>query len=338
MRVLVTGGTGFVGCHTVAALAEQGHDVRLLVRRPERIERALTPLGVEELDYVVGDVTDAESVKRAVDGCDAIVHAAAIFTLDRRRDEEVMRVNVRGSEIVFDAAIAAALDPIVYVSSVSALFPPDGANVGPDERVKTPKDVYARSKAMAEGIAREHQAQGRPVVCVYPGAVWGPFDPTLADGIEVIMGFVKQGYIPVTPGGIPVVDVRDLASLHLAALQPGMGPRRFMFGGNFMNNAELTDILNSVTGNKLRKLYVPGPVIRAIGWLGDVLRRGAGINIGLTYEATLTLTYGVPCDDTRVAEEFGLRCRPAAETLADTLRWMHANGILERKHVGRLAD
>jgi len=337
MRVLVTGGTGFVGCHTVAALAAHGHDVRLLVRRPERVERALAPLGVGGLETVVGDVTDAESVKRAVEGCDAIVHSAAIFTLDRRRDEEVMHVNVRGSEIVFDAAIAASLDPILYVSSVSALFPPDGDRVGPDERVKNPTDVYARSKAMAEGIAREHQAQGRPIVCVYPGAVWGPFDPTLADGVAVIMGFVKQGYIPVTPGGIPVVDVRDLASLHLAALRPGMGPRRFMLGGNFLNNAELTDILNSVTGNHLRKLYLPGPVIRAIGRVGDVLRRGAGINIGLTHEATLTLTYGVPCDDSRVEEEFGLRCRPAAETLGDTLRWMYENGILKRKHVGRLA-
>jgi nucleoside-diphosphate-sugar epimerase len=338
MRVLVTGGTGFVGCHAAAALRRNGHEVRLLVRRPERMARALEPLGIADLDFVVGDVTDAESLKRAVDGCDAVVHAAAIFTLDRRREDEVMHVNVRGSENVFDAAIDAALDPIVYVSSVSALFPPDGDRVGPDEPVKSPRDFYARSKALTEAVARKHQADGRPLVSVYPGAVWGPFDPTLADGIAVIMGFVKQGYIPVTPGGMPMVDVRDLGSVLAAALQPGRGHRRYMFGGNFLNNAELTDTLNSLTGKNLRKVSVPGPAIRAIGRLGDILRRGAGINIGLTYEAALTLTYGVPCDNTRVEAELGLRNRPAVETLRDTLRWMYATGVLERKHVGRLAD
>jgi nucleoside-diphosphate-sugar epimerase len=105
MRVLVTGGTGFIGCHTVAALANRGHDVRLLVRDPDRIDRALGPLGIERVDHVVGDVTDAEAVERAVAGRDAVVHAAALFTLDRRRDAEVMEINVRGAEVVLGISI-----------------------------------------------------------------------------------------------------------------------------------------------------------------------------------------------------------------------------------------
>jgi len=337
MRILVTGGTGMVGCHTVAALSAAGHDVRLLVRNPDRVGRALDPLGVRGLDQVVGDGTDPEAGERAVSGCDAVVHAAAVFTLDRRRDDEMMHVNVRGAEIVFDAALRAKLDPIVHVSSVSALFPPAGDRFDPDEAVKCPKDAYARSKAEAERIARHHQDAGAPIVCVYPGSVWGPCDPTLADGIEVLMGFVKLGIIPIVPGGIPIVDVRDLAALHLAAMEPGRGPRRYMAGGSFLNTAELTDTLNELTGRRLRKFHLSGALFRGIGRVGDAVRRSIGFDIGLTYEATVTLTRGVPCDDSRVFEDFGIRFRPVAETFRDSLRWMYAEGILSRRQAGDLA-
>jgi UDP-glucose 4-epimerase len=338
MRVLVTGGTGFIGCHTVAALVKGGYDVRLLVRNLDRIAQALDPLGVVPASHVVGDVTDAAAVARAVEGCDAVVHAAAVFTLDRRRDEEVMHVNVRGTELVFDAALRAKLDPIVHVSSLSALFPPAGDRLGPDEPVKDPQDSYARSKAAAERIARAHQAAGHPIVSVYPGSVWGPSDPTFSDGVALIMQFVDRGFLPVTPGGIPMVDARDVAAVHAAALRPGRGPRRYMVSGHFLKNAELVDTLNALTGRRIRKLPVSGALIRGIGRAGDVARGTFGIDIGLSYESMLTLTRGVPGDDSRIAEEWGIHCRPAAETLGDSLRSMYQRGIVGRRVVGRLAD
>lgn len=338
VRVLVTGGTGMVGCHTTASLVAAGHEVRLLVRNPDRVGRALEPLGVRGLEQVVGDVTDPDAVTAAVSGCDAVVHAAAVFTLDRRRDDEMLHVNVRGAENVFDASLRAGLDPIIHVSSVAALFPPAGDRYTPDEPVKQPIDAYARSKAEAERIARGHQAAGAPIVTVYPGSVWGPCDPTLADGIEVILGFVKWGWIPMTPGGIPVVDVRDLAALLLAALTPGRGPQRYMAGGSFLSTADLADALDGLTGRKLRRFPVPGALMNGIGRLGDVLRRSVAIDIGLTYEATTTLTRAVPSDDSRAFEDLGIRFRPATETLGDALRWMFAEGIVSRKQVGKLAD
>jgi dihydroflavonol-4-reductase len=337
VRVLVTGGTGFVGCHTAAALRRQGHAVRLLVRDPDRIERALGPLAVKGVEHVVGDVTESRSVERAVDGCDAVVHAAAIFTLDRRREQEVTDVNVGGTERVLDAAVAAGLDPIVHVSSVSALFPPDGGMLTPDERVKRPVDPYARSKAEAESAARRHQAAGAPVVTVYPGSIWGPFDPTRSDGIRVILNCVRAGVIPVTPGGIPMVDVRDLAALHVAALEPRRGPRRYMIGGSFMNNAALTDVVNEVTGRRIRKLRISGGMLRGYGRVADRVRRAVGLDLGITFEAAVTLTHGVPTDDSRAADELGVRCRPLEETLRDTLRWMFEAGLVSRRAVGRLA-
>jgi UDP-glucose 4-epimerase len=172
-------------------------------------------------------------------------------------------------------------------------------------------------------------------VSVYPGSVWGPCDPTRADGIEVIMRFMRWGFIPVTPGGVPTVDVRDVAALHAAAMKPGRGPRRYMLSGNFLSNAELIDALSALSGRHVRKLPVPGPLIRGFGRLGDVARRRLGIDISLslTYELAFTLTNAVPSDDSRVAEELGIRPRPVVETLRDSLRWRYEQGLLEARYV-----
>src|SRR5215472_8887046 len=110
MRVLITGGTGFVGSHIAAAAARTGHDVRLLVRRPDRVGPALGPLGIEEVDTVTGDVLDPASVRAAVEGCDAIVNAAAVYSLDPAEAKHVLATNPRATEIVLDAAAAANLD------------------------------------------------------------------------------------------------------------------------------------------------------------------------------------------------------------------------------------
>src|SRR5215212_8617707 len=105
MRVLITGGTGFVGSHTVAAVSRAGHDVKLLVRRPERVRATLAPVGVDQVDTVTGDVLDAPSVQAAVEGCDALINAAAIFSLDPGEAEKMLATNTRATEIVLEAAI-----------------------------------------------------------------------------------------------------------------------------------------------------------------------------------------------------------------------------------------
>ena len=200
MRVLVTGGTGYVGSHTVGALAGQGHQVRLLVRARERIAPALDPLGVAEADAVVGDVTSAAAVERAMVGCDAVVHAASVFSFDPRRAAVMQRANPVGTETVLGAAQRHGLDPIVYVSTMGVFLPgttamltagaPVGAGIGP----------YTRSKIAAELVARGYQQAGSPVVITYPAVVQGPHDPHLGDSVRFVRDLLR-GRLPVLARG-----------------------------------------------------------------------------------------------------------------------------------------
>ena len=119
---MVTGATGFVGSHTAAALGAEGHAVRALVRDPEKLERVFRKRGLEPPEAVRGDVTDAASVERASEGCDAVVHTAAVVAMAAHRAQEVLDTNARGVENVVGGAVQAGIPRVVYVSSVGALL------------------------------------------------------------------------------------------------------------------------------------------------------------------------------------------------------------------------
>ncbi len=227
MRVLITGGTGFVGSHTAAAVAQAGHAVRLLVRRPERVDAALAPLGTSVQDIVSGDVLDPESVQAAAAGCDAMIHAAAVYSLDPRKAASVLATNARATEIVLQAAVRAGLDPIVHVSSCVALLPSHDV-LTPDSPIGAGGPAHPASKARSELIARRHQSAGAPVVTTYPGAVAGAHDPYFGDTAFTLAVILRNRAPIAFPGRWAVADAGYVAAAHAAMLEPGRGPRRYL--------------------------------------------------------------------------------------------------------------
>jgi dihydroflavonol-4-reductase len=123
LLVVVTGGTGYVGSHAIAALAKAGHQIRVLARSPDTVPAALTPLGVDRVDTVTGDVTDSDAVERALEGADAVLHAASVFSMDPRRADEMRAVNVRGTDTVLDTGSASIRLFSSRASSRSCLRP-----------------------------------------------------------------------------------------------------------------------------------------------------------------------------------------------------------------------
>jgi dihydroflavonol-4-reductase len=163
MKVMVTGGTGFVGSHTVAELVRNRHRVRLLVRNLDHVRAALTPLGVNDFETVVGDVTDQRSVEQAAQECDATIHCGSVYSLDPRAAERINQTNVQGTDIVLKTAWKLGHDPIIHVSSVVAIIGSKKATLSPASVSGTPQGVYCRSKADSDRLARKYQDNGAPV-------------------------------------------------------------------------------------------------------------------------------------------------------------------------------
>lgn len=334
MHVLVTGGTGFVGSHAVAALIAGGHEVRLLVRSADRIAPALRPLGVTApVDHVVGDVTDPEAVDRALAGCDAVLHAAAVYDLDARAHAAITRTNVAGAETVLRAAVTHGCDPIGYVSSVVALLRPR-ATVTPDSPLSEAPGTYIGAKAAAEAVARGLQRDGAPVVIVQPGGVLGPDDPHLGDGLRRLRD-VLRGRYPMWPaGGFHVVDVREVAAVLAAALTPGAGPRRYLVPGHFVDGRTMFGTLRAVTGRRLPHVVVPAGMILPVARAATVVQRVTPFHLPFEYEGAVITSHATRCDDSRARAELGVEPRPLAETYRDTVRWLHRASHLSARQAG----
>jgi nucleoside-diphosphate-sugar epimerase len=336
MKVLVTGGTGFVGSHTVKAIADAGHELRLLVRSPGRLAPALEPLGVRDVEHVVGDATDAEAVRRAIDGCDAVVHAAAIFSYDAREERAMRRVNARATEVVLGAAHAGGLDPIVYVSSYVALLPAVGVLDG-DSPVGEPRGVYARSKAETERMARQLQDEGAPVAITYPGMVWGPHDPYLGEAATFARS-VLRGLVPVVPpGALPVVDVRDVAGAHAAILTSRRGRGRYLLARDTASLADMIDSMRRITGRRLVRITAPARPLLAMTSAGDVVQRVLPFRLPFHFGGVWVATHGGPVDTAATERELGVHFRPADDSIGDMLRWLHRAGHLTDRQAGHAA-
>ncbi|GHJ44239.1 NAD-dependent epimerase [Catellatospora sp. TT07R-123] len=338
MLVLVTGGTGFLGAHTVAALVRDGHRVRLLARAHAGVEKALNPLGVSArgVEVMIGDVTDRAAVNRAVRGTDAVVHAAAVFSFDTRQHAAMRHTNVTGTELVLGAARQFDVGRTVYVSTFGALIPTPGGVVTTQTAPGTSREPYLATKAAAEAVAREHQAQGAPVMITYPPALLGPHDPKLGDQNARLRNMLR-GLMPMWPsGGFPVGDVRDTAALNAALLTaPADGPDRWFGPGRHASTRVFVQSTRLVTGRRLPTLFLPARAMMPMAYLAGLAQRVWPWHIPAEYGACL-----VCACDARPADErppLGVNPRPFTQTLADTVQWMHAHGLVSARQAGRAA-
>jgi nucleoside-diphosphate-sugar epimerase len=337
MKVLVTGGTGFVGSHTVAAVAASGHEVRLLVRAPERVRPALDPLGVGEVEVVTGDVTDLESVQAAVKGCDAVIHAASVYSFDRRRDGEIRRTNVKGTELVLGTAVEAGLDPVVHVSSSGALLSKQRATMTPDSPPGDAPGTYWRSKAESERVARRFQERGAPVVITYPSAVLGPHDPHVGDSTQVVIAALEGALRFASRLTIVISDVRDVAALHCAVLERQRGPRRYLATGIVLMLGDLLTRLAALTGHRLPTSHLPGALLLTLARVMDGLQRVAPFRMPMDMQPIYAGIHTAGWDDSRTRHEFGLAPQDLDKTLGDTVRWLYQQGHISAQLAGRVA-
>ncbi|HET6919007.1 MAG TPA: SDR family NAD(P)-dependent oxidoreductase [Jiangellaceae bacterium] len=339
MHVLVTGGTGYVGSHSVVALTGAGHHVRVLARSPERIAATLDSLNVTEVEAAVGDVTDPASVDRALEGCDAVVHAASVFSMDPRKAEEMKRVNVRGTETVLGAANRRGLDPIVHVSSEVALLPAaSGEVLTAHSPVQRPAGTYSQTKADSELVARRFQAQNAPVVSIMPAAMWGPRDPNFGEGVTLAANILRNRFPIIMSGGMHIADVRDVAAANAAVMVPGRGPRGYLVTGQYISMPDIVHTLADLSGRRIPFVIFPSWFLAGFGHAADVVQRRMKRRLPWSSEAIWVMNCRAHCDDSTTRNELGLEPRPLRDTFADTVRWLVEAGKLSQRQAGRLAQ
>ena len=335
MRVLVTGGTGFIGAHSAHALHRAGHDVVLLVRAPRRVASTLAHLGMPGVDHVVGDMTDRAAVAAALDGCEAVLHCAAVVST--RYGAARLAANVTGAEVVVGGAVARGLDPVVYVSSVAALFRPGLAVLRPDLPPVADGGSYGASKAAAERYVRRLQDDGAPVAVTYPAAVAGPAAGTAAGDVAAgIAATLRLGFMPTRDGAWSVIDVRDLARVHAGLMSAGRGPGRYLCGGRYITMVEQAAIYRELTGRRFPVLPLPGAAVRAAGAVMEAVTRVVPLPALLTRERADILTRWMPTDDTAL-RELGVGLTDPRRTFADAIRSLYGSGRVSAAAAGRLA-
>ena len=334
MRVMVTGGTGFIGYHTVMALMDAGLEVSLLVRSVDKMER-MYGAGVIQ-HHTVGDIGDADSVTRALEGCDGVVHVAALVSTHASDAERVYRTNLQGAKNVLGGAADMGLQTIIHVSSVTAIYDPSAAVLNEDSPPGPNPRGYGRSKVACEEYARSLQAQGHPVYITYPASVMGPDAPELTEAHIGLQTYLSK-FVPLMSSGNQYVDARDIASAHLHILQYEVPSNRYVLGGHYVSWKELGPVLESLTGGRILQLPISGGLMRLAGSLADALSPVFNSDLPITREGLNYATQWVQLDNTRIETELDFEFRPVNETLADSIRWLYQAGHISARQAGKLA-
>jgi nucleoside-diphosphate-sugar epimerase len=318
MRAFVTGGTGFIGSRVVQRLRDRGDEVVVLARRPEKASGL-------DAEVVEGDLSNADAIRRGMEGCQAAFHIAADYRvgMDPSKRDSMRDSNVGGTERVLDAAAEAGVDKIVYVSTVNVFGNTRGQTV--DESYRRDEadgfvSTYDETKYRAHLIAEQRAAEGAPVVIVQPGGVYGAGDHAL---VGQMIEQASTGKMPAKAFpelGLNMVHVDDVAEGILLAYDKGKPGESYVLGGEITTQGELIDKAAAIGGKKPPRMTVPPFVLKAMIPVGRFVGPPMGLppNFREMISAAHEVTYWAKDDKAR--RELGYSPRDLDTGLRQTIQ------------------
>ena len=330
MRAFVTGATGFLGSHVARVLAEQGADLRLLVR-PTSDLRNLDGLNA---DRVVGDLRDAASLEKALAGCEVVFHVAADYRLWVRDPDEMYRSNVEGTRSLLEAARKRGVQRVVYTSSVATMGFSSHTNLANAADEQSPVSLadmigpYKRSKFMAEQVAVDAARSGVDVVIVNPSTPIGERDIKPTPTGRIVVDFLKRKFPAYLETGLNLVDATECARGHVQALEKGRSGERYILGGENLTLKQILDRLAAITGLPSPTVKVPYLVALAGGIFYEMTGRLLGREPRATIDEVRMARKMMFVSSAKAVRELGWRTVPVDGALRRSVEWFRANGYV----------
>jgi dihydroflavonol-4-reductase len=326
LKVFITGATGFLGSHVARVFAEQGADLRLLVRTTSSLKN----LEGLKAETVTGDLRDSASVEKAMSGCEVVFHVAADYRLWVRDAAEMYRSNVEGTRAILEASRKHGVRSVVYTSSVATVgFTGNGRPADEDSPVCLADMIghYKRSKFMAEQLAVEAGRSGMRVVTVNPTTPVGEQDIKPTPSGRIVVDFLKGKFPAYVDTGLNLVDVHECARGHVAALEKGKTGERYILGGENLTLKQILDKLGAISGLPSPKVKLPYFFAYAAGLVDETVSgRWLGREPRATVEAVRMGKKKMWASSEKATRELGWKIVPAQDALRRAVEWFWANG------------
>ena len=327
MKALVTGATGFVGGAVARALVRRGIDVRVIARGGSDLQN-LQGLPHE---LVTGDLRDQASLRSALTGCSQLYHVAAHYALWAKDPSIFYDVNVIGTKNLLEAARDVGTERIVYCSTIGAIGLPPSGGLGTEETPVSLEQMaghYKRSKYLAEQEVLKLAKAGLPVVIVNPSAPVGAADVKPTPTGQIVVDFMKGRMPAYIETGLNIVDVDDVATGHLLAMEKGRTGERYILGGKNLMLREVLEILSRLSGVKAPTIKLPRLAILPLAYLNLWVANMTGQPPRIPLEGVKMAKYKMHYDCSKAIRELGIPQTPPEVALEKAVRWFRDHGYV----------
>ena len=326
MRVFITGATGFVGGHVARSYAAAGADLRLLTRQTSRLDS----LSGIDAEMVTGDLREPEKLRSALAGCDALVHVAADYRLWVRDPKEMYAANVDGTRELLRLAHEVGVQRVVYTSSVATMgFKADGTIVNEDTPVSLADMIghYKRSKFLGEQEAIRAAQAGQHVMILNPTTPIGAGDAKPTPTGRIIVDFLNKKFPAYVDTGLNLVDVEEVARMHVVTLERGTPGERYILGGENLTLKQILDRMSSISGLPSPTMKVPHGVAMTFAFFDEMITgRLRGKEPRATVEAVRMGKKMMFASSVKAERELGFQVLPVYPALRTAIDWFVAHG------------
>jgi dihydroflavonol-4-reductase len=278
----------------------------------------------------VGDLREPEKFASALAGCDALIHVAADYRLWVPDPAEMYKANVEGTRELLRLAREAGVRRVVYTSSVATMgFKKDGTIVDEETPLSEADMIghYKRSKWMAEQVAMEAARAGQQVIILNPTTPIGSLDTKPTPTGRIVVDFLNGNFPAYVDTGLNLVDVDEIARMHLVALERGTPGERYILGGENLTLKQILDRLAAITGLPSPTMKVPHAVAMAFALFDEAITgKLRGKEPRATVEAVRMGRKMMFASSAKAERELGLRVMSVENALRSACAWFVANG------------